>query len=69
MAAKKNVLPKPELENQLDKALEQTFPASDPVTVGQPTSNQPDRPADRRPPLIDKALVNDLAREAGKKSK
>lgn len=67
MPAQKRVLPKPELEKQLSNALKETFPASDAVTVGQPTSTQPDRPVHRRAPLIDKKLVNDLAEKAARK--
>jgi hypothetical protein len=60
-------LPKDELERQLDDALEHTFPASDPVSVGEPTSSKPERPLDRRPALIDKGLVDELAQKvAGK---
>jgi hypothetical protein len=58
-----------EVERQLDDALEQTFPASDPVTIGEPTAHVPDRPADRQAPLIDTELVNELAshlKRAGK---
>jgi hypothetical protein len=63
-------LPKDELERQLDDALEHTFPASDPVSVGEPTSSEPERPLDRRPALIDKGLVDELAKKvAGKLSK
>ena len=50
-----------ELEQQLDEALKQTFPASDPVTIGEPTALVPDRPADRQAPLLDSELVNELA--------
>jgi len=53
--------PRAELERQLDDALEHTFPASDPVTIGEPTAHVPDRPADRQAPLIDAELVNELA--------
>ena len=52
---------KAELEKQLDDALQQTFPASDPVTVGEPTAFIADRPAHRQTPL----LVTDFGR--GKK--
>jgi hypothetical protein len=52
---------KAELEKQLDDALKQTFPASDPVAVGEPTAFIPDRPVDRQAPLTDKELVNELA--------
>lgn len=64
-AIKKN---KSELENELDTALEATFPASDPVSIEGAVSATPDRPRDRRPPAIDKKLVEELAKEvAGKK--
>ena len=69
MAVKKKVLAKGELDAQLNKALEQSFPASDPVTIGTPTSTEPDRPAERRAPLLDKGLVKELAAQAGKKRK
>jgi hypothetical protein len=67
MSAQKRVLPRPELEKQLSNALKDTFPASDPVTIGEPTSTEPDRPEHRRAPLIDKQLVKDLAKKAGRK--
>lgn len=60
-------LPKEELESQLEDALEHTFPASDPFAVGEPTSSEPERPLNRRPALIDKDLVDELAQKvAGK---
>jgi hypothetical protein len=65
----KTKLPKAELEKQLDNALQFTFPASDPVSVGDVTSDTPDRPEDRRPPKIDKALVEKLAKEVADKHK
>lgn len=41
-------------EAGLDQALEQTFPASDPFSVGQFTATEPPaRPADRKAPLVD----------------
>ena len=58
---------KNELEEELDNALEATFPASDPVSIGGTTSDKPKRPADRRPPKIDKDLVDKLAREVAEK--
>jgi hypothetical protein len=61
---KRNLDQKPseaELERQLDDALKQTFPASDPFTVGVPTAFIPDRPIDRQAPLTDTELVNELA--------
>lgn len=60
-------LPRKELDNQLESALEATFPASDPVAVGQPTEDEPLRPLSRKPPRIDKDLVEKLAREAMQK--
>ena len=63
----KSELPRKELDDQLGKALEATFPASDPVSVGQPTEDDPARPLNRKPPRIDKALVEKLAREAAQK--
>ena len=53
-----------ERERQLDEALEATFPASDPVTVGDETGDEP-LPAskDRQTPPLDEALVEKLAEE------
>jgi hypothetical protein len=40
-----------DLDKELDKALAQTFPASDPFSVGQFTSTEPPaRPVDREAP-------------------
>ena len=58
-----------ELEQQLDEALKQTFPASDPVTIGEPTALVPDRPADRQAPLLDTELVNELAAHIEKRAR
>ena len=60
---------KAELERQLDDALEHTFPASDAVSIGQPTASKPDRPVHRRPALIDKQLVNELANNVVKRQR
>lgn len=67
--AKKKKLSKVELEKQLDSALQDTFPASDPVAVGEVSGETPERPADRQAPAIDKGLVEKLAREVGKKKR
>jgi hypothetical protein len=41
------------LDRELDEALGQTFPASDPFSVGQVTANEPpSRPADRMAPFV-----------------
>jgi len=58
-----------ELQKELDEALKETFPASDPVAVGKVTAERPDRPAGRQPAKIDKALVDKLAREVATKHK
>ena len=42
-----------ELDSDLDKALAQTFPASDPFSVGQSTGTEPpSRPVDRKAPRL-----------------
>ena len=51
------------LDKELTEALRQTFPASDPVAVDS-VDDVAVRPVNRRPPLIDKALVDELARKA-----
>lgn len=60
---------KAEQDKELDKALEQTFPASDAVNVAQETKSDFDRPVHRRPPAIDKKLVEKLAEEVGEKQR
>lgn len=59
---------KAELEKELDKALEATFPASDAVSIDNQVSDAPDRPIDRRPPNIDRKLVDKLAKEVADKN-
>jgi hypothetical protein len=45
--------PKAKLDAELDKALAQTFPASDPFSVGQFTGTEPpSRPVDHKPPVL-----------------
>ena len=53
-----------ELENELDRALKATFPASDPFTVGEVSGSEPDRPLHRKPAKLEKALVEELAAKA-----
>jgi hypothetical protein len=44
------------LDEQLDQALVATFPASDPVAIGQPTGTEaPVQPVDRQPPVAPSA--------------
>jgi hypothetical protein len=68
-AKSKDQLSKAELNEELDDALKDTFPASDPIAVGATTSGEPDRPIDRKPALIDKALVQELADRVAAKQK
>jgi hypothetical protein len=58
-----------ETEQELDQALKATFPASDPVAIGDATGTEADRPVHRRPAVIDKTLVEELARNAAEKQK
>jgi hypothetical protein len=51
---------------KLDQALEMTFPASDPISVGAPTGTEPPaRPVDRSPPLITKDQIDAAERGEG----
>ena len=42
-------LSKAELDKELDDALKDTFPASDPVAIGEAHATEPDRPINRKP--------------------
>jgi hypothetical protein len=54
------------LEAQLDEALGETFPASDPISVGHSTSTEPPaRPTDRKAPVIDPDDVAAARRKSG----
>lgn len=51
---------------KLDEAIENTFPASDPVNVGKPTGTEPPgKPVDRAPPLITKEQIEAAQRGEG----
>ena len=51
-------------DERVDKALDATFPASDPVTAGHETGDEPANVSkSRRTPPLDTALVEKLARE------
>jgi hypothetical protein len=53
-------------DKRLDKAVEKTFPASDPVNVGKPTGTETaKRPIDRLPPVITKAQIEAAERGEG----
>lgn len=56
---------KAELDEELDEALKETFPGSDPFVI-DPSPDKPIRPIGRRTAGIDKALVNELARKVRK---
>lgn len=58
---------KREQDRELSEALEETFPASDAVAVNE-ADEGPVRPVHRRPALIDKHLVDELAEEVERKS-
>ncbi len=55
--------PKAQVDKELDEALKETFPGSDPIAVDSKL-DEPVRPVDRRPPLIDKDLVEKLSEQA-----
>jgi len=55
--------PKSEVDKELDEALEETFPGSDAIAVDT-TEDKPVRPANRKPPVIDKELVEKLSEKA-----
>jgi hypothetical protein len=55
-------------EKDLNTALEQTFPASDALSDNE-VDHRPLRPVHRLPPLIDKKLVDDLAKRVEKKQR
>ena len=65
MSARK---PKSELDNDLDEALKETFPGSDPIAVDA-TPDRPLRPVGRRPPAFDKETVERLAQKAKERRK
>jgi hypothetical protein len=56
---------KRKLDAALDRALAQTFPASDPVAIGHATGTEaPARPVDRKPPAIERCDVAAAAQRA-----
>lgn len=56
---------KRKLDKQLGDALEQTFPASDPVSIGQETKD-PEGRANRQPAPVNVELAKKLARKLEK---
>ena len=52
-----------------DKAIDMSFPASDPLAHGKPTGTEtPGRPADRKAPKITKEQIDQAQRGQGHKS-
>ena len=48
------------LDAELDEALAHTFPASDPISIGQATGTEPPaRPIDRKAPIADRPAPAD----------
>lgn len=58
--------PKSEVDKELDEALNETFPGSDAIAVDG-KGDKPVRPVDRKPPLIDKELVEKLSEKTKSK--
>ncbi len=58
--------PKAVLDKELDEALDETFPGSDPIAVDR-KDDEPIRPVDRQPAAIDKELVEKLSEKAKSK--
>ena len=55
-------------EKNVDKAVEMTFPASDPTTHGKTTGTEPPcRPVDRKAPEISKEQIEQAQRGEGHK--
>jgi hypothetical protein len=54
------------LDVRLDEALAQTFPASDPISIGHATATEPpSRPVDANAPLPPKRMLGQSRRRAG----
>jgi hypothetical protein len=57
-------------EKKLDKAVDMTFPASDPPAAGKSTSTEPPRrPADRKAPIVTKEEIEAAQRGRGHKQR
>ena len=55
-------------EKSVDKAVDMTFPASDPPAHGKPTSTEPPkRPVNRKAPTITKEQIEQAQRGEGHK--
>ena len=59
---------KKETEKKVDRAVDMTFPASDPIATGKATSTEPPkRPKDRQAPVISKEEIEQAQRGSGHK--
>jgi hypothetical protein len=59
---------KTHVEKKIDKAVDMSFPASDPTAHGKPTGTEaPGRPADRKAPKITKEQIDQAQRGDGHK--
>lgn len=66
MSATRHIEKKAKQENKLDDAVEKTFPASDPVATGRPTSTEPvQKPVDRKAPVISKEEIENARQGKG----
>jgi hypothetical protein len=53
-------------QKKIDKALDMTFPASDPVASGKATGTEPPkRPVDRRAPIVSREEIERARQGAG----
>jgi hypothetical protein len=56
-------------EKKIDKAVDMTYPASDPTAKGKPTGTEPPRrPVERKAPRITKEQIKQAQRGEGHKS-
>lgn len=66
-AKSKSEKSKSEQDCDLNKSLEQSFPASDPASSNK-SDETPVRPMNRKPAIIEKTSVDALAKEASRKN-
>lgn len=59
---------KAQKDRELNEALKQTFPASDPLSSNE-ADDEPVRPRNRKPALFDPTLVHRLAERVGEQMK
>ncbi len=59
---------KRERDQDLDKALKESFPASDALSTNEP-DDPPIRPIGRKPPRFDFGLINRLAKKVARRAR